>query len=99
MLGEEAKTTSSDGFMSRFLICAPQPSRISLKNLTPMDVNDRNLLSKLFITIKLMHLDEIRYSYDVNAFDYLSDCFDDYNMVSQKNERKNPFLRYGLNLN
>ena len=50
-----------------------------------MIVND--LLSKLFITIKLMHLDEIRYSYDVNAFDYLSYCFDDYNMVSQKNER------------
>jgi hypothetical protein len=45
MLGEEAKTTSSDGFISRFLLCAPEPSRISLKDLSPLTTNDENTLS------------------------------------------------------
>ena len=93
MLGEEAKTTSSDRFMSRFLLCVPEPSRISLKDLSPLDSNDENSLTELFITIKLMHSKPIRYRFTEEAFNYLSDCFDDYNMVSQKNECKNPFLR------
>jgi hypothetical protein len=88
MLGEEAKTTSSDGFMSRFLLCVPEPSRISLKDLSSLTANDKNSLSKLFITIKLIHFKQIRYRFTTEAFNYLSDCFDDYNMVSQKNERK-----------
>jgi hypothetical protein len=63
MLGEEARTTSSDGFMSRFLMCVLEPSRISLKDLTPMSPTDKNSLSKLFATIKLIHCEQIRYTF------------------------------------
>ena len=79
--------------MSRFLISVPQPMRISLNKLVVLENIEVTMLSKLFVTIKLVHLKSKDYKLTPNAFDYLSDCFDDYNMISEKNERKNPFLR------
>jgi hypothetical protein len=93
MLAEEAKASSSDGFMSRFLLCVPEPNRISLKTIANLNNLDKNTMSNLFITIKLMHIKSIKYKFNKDAFEYLSDCIDDYNMISQKNERFNPFLR------
>ena len=76
MLDEEAKITSSDGFMSRFLLCVPQPSRISLKDLTSFTTISKNSMISLFITIKLLHTQSILYKFDKDAFEYLSDCVD-----------------------
>ena len=88
MLDEEAKVTSSDGFMSRFLVATPEPSRISLKDLK--EPSDSEKTSQ----VKLIHIETIRYTFSKDAFEFLSDCVDDYNVISQKNERVNPFLRY-----
>ena len=94
MLDEEAKVTSSDGFMSRFLVATPEPSRISLKDLKEPSDSEKTSMSNLFVTVKLIHIEPIRYTFKRDAFEFLSDCVDDYNMISQKNERINPFLRY-----
>jgi hypothetical protein len=93
LLQDESGNTSSDGFMSRFLISVPQPMRISLNKLIVLKNMEVSMLSKLFVTIKLVHLKSKDYKFTTNAFNYLSDCFDDYNIISEKHERKNPFLR------
>ena len=60
--------------------------RISLNKLVVWENIEVTMLSKLFVTIKLVHLKSKDYKLTPNAFDYLSDCFDDYNMISEKNE-------------
>jgi hypothetical protein len=60
MLAEEAKASSSDGFMSRFLLCVPEPNRIILKTIANLNNLDKNTMSNLFITIKLMHIKSIK---------------------------------------
>ncbi len=93
MLREESSTTSSDGFMSRFLICCPQPSRQTLKSLTVLG-KEKLSLAKLFATIKILHSEATTFKLTGVGFDYLSECLEDYDMISEKNERTTPFLRY-----
>jgi hypothetical protein len=58
-----------------------------------LDQGEEAILSQLFATIKLVHLKPKNYKFTENAFNYLSDCFDDYSKIGMKNERHNPFLR------
>jgi hypothetical protein len=95
-LAEECSPSSCDGFMPRFIIFCPERSKITLKNLKSLE-NEKNTLVKLFATIKILHKNPIRCKFSLDAFNYLSDCFEDYDLIVDKNEQKDPFIGYLIN--
>ena len=90
-LSEECSPSSCDGFMPRFIICCPERSKITLKNLKKIE-HEKNTLDKLFATIKILHRAPIRYTFSLSAFDYLSDCFEDYDLIVDKKEKQEPCI-------
>jgi hypothetical protein len=51
MLDEEAKVTSSDGIMSKFLVSTPEPSRICLLDLKEPSDSQNTPMSNLFVKV------------------------------------------------
>jgi hypothetical protein len=77
--------------MPRFIIFCPESSKITLKNFKNLE-NEKNTFVKLFATIKILHKNPIRYKFSLDAYYYLSDCFEDYDLVVDKKEQKDPFI-------
>ncbi len=99
MLQKEKKgSRSSDGFISRFVFCAPQTLRISLKsvkNIPPNFMDVRHILIAIFIINKNFNENESTsfLTYTDEAFILLSDTFETYDRISAKYQLSNPFIR------
>ena len=99
MLKKEKQTTSSsDGFNTRFIFCAPQAIRYSLKNVPKTG-------SKFFDVIHLLtgvcvlnknfkrFKEDEFLTFQEDAFDLLSDTFDSFDALAAKYQLANGFIR------
>ena len=99
MLKKEKQTTSSsDGFITRFLFCAPQAIRYSLKNVPKTGSKFFDVIhlltgvSVLNKNFKRFKEDEFL-TFQEDAFDLLSDTFDSFDALAAKYQLANGFIR------
>ncbi len=95
---EKRSTSSSDGFISRFLFCAPMAIRYSLKNVPQFSskvFDVTNLLHAVYIINKNFHLnDKTEFlNFDEDAFNLLSDTFENYDSIAVKYQLINGYIR------
>lgn len=100
MLQKEKKSSgASDGFISRFLFCAPQTLRITLKSVTSIPHNQydvKHVLAAVAIINKHFRItDKSEFlTFEAEAFDLLSDTFSAYDQTASKYQLTNGFIRF-----
>ncbi|RNA20909.1 hypothetical protein BpHYR1_000846 [Brachionus plicatilis] len=82
---ELEKSSKCDGFISRFLICSPEPIRLKEQK----DFKNPFLFHKLFIAIHLKHLFPLEYEFDMEGFELQYDSCEKLERISEKFQIKN----------
>ena len=99
MLKKEKKSSScSDGFISRFIFCAPQTIRCCLKSVPEYDnkcFDVKHLLNATYIINKdFQRIDKSEYlTFEEDAFNLLNVTFEHYDRISTKYQLKDGFIR------
>ena len=96
ILKKEKKSSGcSDGFISRFIFCAPQAIRSSLKSVPKFENNVfdvRHLLNAAFIINKSFDKKDFL-SFDEESFNVLSETFQHYDAMASKYQLVNGYIR------
>ncbi|RNA37028.1 hypothetical protein BpHYR1_017456 [Brachionus plicatilis] len=87
-LVEEEKSSRADGFISRFLVCCPEPVRLKLSQQTHYE-NKINILN-LLVTIKLFF--EKQFKFTEAAFKLMDEEIHLYNKMCAKFELSETFI-------
>lgn len=101
---EKQQTGGSDGFILRFIFCAPESKRVSLiKSSVVNKVNTCNLLDITHLlegvyvlneNLSVNEKNEFEYlEFDEDAFNYLSEVFDSYDRIAFKYQLTNSYIR------